>query len=72
MDKGHGRLEKRTLTSTTSLSTGPEPYLDWPCLGQCFKLVRERINAGDGEREVRIVLVSESESHRLDAEAEAV
>ena len=38
-DKGHGRLEKRTLTSTTALSDG---YLDWPHLGQCFKLVRER------------------------------
>ena len=41
-DKGHGRLEKRTLTSTTSLSSGKVPYVDWPHLGQCFKLVRER------------------------------
>ena len=41
-DKGHGRLERRTLTSTTSLSGGRDPYLDWPRLGQCFKLVRER------------------------------
>ena len=41
-DKGHGRLERRTLTTTTALSTGPEPYLDWPYLAQCFKLVRER------------------------------
>jgi predicted transposase YbfD/YdcC len=41
-DKGHGRLEKRTLTTTTSLSGGKDPYLDWPHLGQCFKLVRER------------------------------
>ena len=38
-DKGHGRLERRTLTSTTSLSDG---YVDWPHLGQCFRLVRER------------------------------
>jgi hypothetical protein len=37
--KGHGRTEKRTLTSTTALSDG---YLDWPGLGQCFRLVRER------------------------------
>ena len=42
-DKGHGRLEKRTLISTTSLSDG---YLDWPHLGQCFKLVRERTVGG--------------------------
>jgi predicted transposase YbfD/YdcC len=42
-DKGHGRMEKRTLTSTTALSDG---YLDWPHLGQCFKLVRERTAGG--------------------------
>ena len=43
--KGHGRMERRTLTSTTSLSDrrdGREPYLDWPHLAQCFRLVRER------------------------------
>ena len=44
--KGHGRLERRTLTSTTALSTGPEPYLDWPHLAQCFRLVRERTAGG--------------------------
>jgi hypothetical protein len=42
-NKGHGRRETRTLTSTTSLSDG---YLDWPGLGQCFKLVRERTARG--------------------------
>lgn len=36
--KGHGRRETRTLTATTALND----YLDWPGLGQCFKLVRER------------------------------
>jgi hypothetical protein len=48
-DKGHGRLEKRPLTSTTAPSDrtgGTEPYLDWPGLGQCFKLVRERTVGG--------------------------
>ena len=44
--KGHGRLERRTLTSTTALSAGPEPYLDWPGLAQCFRLVRERTAGG--------------------------
>lgn len=39
VNKGHGRIEKRTLTSTTSLSDG---YLDWPGLAQCYMLVRER------------------------------
>jgi predicted transposase YbfD/YdcC len=42
-NKGHGRSETRTLTSTTSLSDG---YVDWPGLGQCFKLVRERTRRG--------------------------
>lgn len=42
-NKGHGRCETRTLTSTTSLSNG---YVDWPGLGQCFKLVRERTIGG--------------------------
>jgi len=45
-DKGHGRTDVRTLTSTTALSAGPEPYLDWPGLGQCFRLVRERTIRG--------------------------
>ena len=48
-DKGHGRLERRTLTSTTALSDRPggrEPYLDWPGLAQCFRLVRERTIGG--------------------------
>lgn len=45
-DKGHGRVERRALTSTTSLSRGKHPYLDWPHLGQCFKLVRERTTGG--------------------------
>lgn len=43
VSKGHGRIEKRTLTSTTSLSDG---YVDWPGLGQCYKLVRERTIGG--------------------------
>lgn len=41
--KGHGRAETRTLTSTTSLGGGG---LDWPHLGQCFKLVRQRTAGG--------------------------
>lgn len=36
--KGHGRTETRTLTATAALND----YLDWPGLGQCFRLVRER------------------------------
>jgi hypothetical protein len=36
--KGHGRLETRTLATTTCLND----YLDWPQLGQVFRLTRER------------------------------
>jgi predicted transposase YbfD/YdcC len=38
-DKGHGRLEGRTLASTTQLD---EEYLDFPGVRQCFKLTRTR------------------------------
>jgi predicted transposase YbfD/YdcC len=36
-DKGHGRIEKRTLTSSTLL----KDYLDWPHAAQVFKLERQ-------------------------------
>jgi len=36
--KGHGRIETRTITTTTWLNA----YLDWPHVGQVFRLVRER------------------------------
>jgi hypothetical protein len=39
VNKGHGRLEKRTLVSTTQLD---EVYLDFPGVAQCFKLTRTR------------------------------
>ena len=38
-NKGHGRLEVRTLISTTQLD---EAYLDFPGVVQCFKLTRTR------------------------------
>jgi predicted transposase YbfD/YdcC len=38
-NKGHGRLEARTLTSSTALD---EDYLDFPDAAQCFKLTRVR------------------------------
>ena len=36
---GHGRLETRTLTSTSVLNA----YLDWPAVGQVFCLERQRV-----------------------------
>lgn len=39
VDKGHGRLEVRTLVASTQLD---EQYLDFPGVKQCFKLTRKR------------------------------
>lgn len=39
VDKGHGRLEVRTLVATAQLD---EQYLDFPGVRQCFKLTRTR------------------------------
>lgn len=38
MDKGHGRIERRRLTSTTVLNG----YLDWPGVEQVCRIDRER------------------------------
>lgn len=38
LDKGHGRREQRTIETTTWLND----YLDWPGVGQVFRLTRER------------------------------
>ena len=50
MDKGHGRIEKRTLELTTWL----EDYLgdDWPGCRQVFRLQRERRTGEKVEVEV--------------------
>jgi hypothetical protein len=47
-DKGHGRLEKRTLRTTTILTKRQ----DWAGLKQGFELVRERTEKGKKTEEV--------------------
>ena len=47
-NKGHGRIETRTLTTTTWLNG----YLDWPQVGQVFRLARERRVKGQATVEV--------------------
>lgn len=47
MDKGHGRIERRTLTSTTVLNG----YLNWPGVQQVCRIDRERRLKGRRERE---------------------
>ena len=48
VDKGHGRREYRSLTSTTALNR----YLDWPDVGQVFELGRVRVLRGKTQAEV--------------------
>lgn len=47
IDKGHGRIERRTLTSTVAL----KGYLDWPGAQQVVKVERERTVQGRKETE---------------------
>jgi len=49
VDKGHGRVEVRRLTSTAALNG----YLDWPAVGQVFAV--ERVRRGRGRAEVEVV-----------------
>ena len=44
-NRGHGRLERRTLTLTTAL----EGFLTWPGQQQVFQVVRTRTNLRTGE-----------------------
>lgn len=53
--KGHGRVERRTITTTTWLN---EYLVDWPKVGQVFRLVRERTAAGVTTTEVVYGLTS--------------
>ncbi len=45
VNKGHGRSEERTITTSSQLND----YLDWPGLAQVFKLERGSINLLTGE-----------------------
>lgn len=44
LDKGHGRIEERTITATSEL----KGYLDWPGAEQVFKLERRFVYLKDG------------------------
>lgn len=52
--KGHGRIERRTLTSTVSL----QGYLDWPGAQQVIKVERERTMKGRKETETAYYVTS--------------
>lgn len=44
-DAGHGRIEKRTLESSTALNN----YLDWPEVGQVLRRTRRSVDVKTGE-----------------------
>ena len=48
--KGHGRVDRRTITTTTWLN---EYLRDWPGVGQVFRLERRR--KGNGKETVEVV-----------------
>ena len=50
-NKAHGRIEKRSLTSSELLNQ----YLDWPHVAQVFKLERHRTQVNTGEHQSEIV-----------------
>jgi predicted transposase YbfD/YdcC len=51
VNKGHGRLETRTLTVSSQL----KDFLDWPYLEQVFKLERRFVSTKTGEIQHQVV-----------------
>jgi hypothetical protein len=54
VDKGHGRLERRTLRATTALNS----YLDWPGVAQVGQVDSEVARDGKTSHEVRYFITS--------------
>jgi predicted transposase YbfD/YdcC len=63
VDKGHGRLERRTIHTTTVL----KGYSDWPGLEQAFLLERQRTVAGKTTTETAYGITS-LPRHKADAQ----
>lgn len=64
LDKGHGRIEQRTLTASASLND----YLDWPYLGQVFEIKRETIICNTGQtRSERVYGITSHSVEKADA-----
>ena len=56
LNKGHGRVERRELTSTTMLND----HLDWPGVKQVCRLERTTFHRGKTTREVAYAITSVS------------
>ena len=60
LDKGHGRVERRTLTATTALND----YLDWPGVAQVGKIESVVDQGGTISSETRYFITSAPRSTR--------
>ena len=56
LDKGHGRIERRTLKATTAWND----YLDWPGVGQVGQVESEVVKDGKTSHEIRYFITSVS------------
>ncbi len=56
LNKGHGRVERRELTSTTMLNS----HLDWPGVKQACRLERTTVRNGKMTHEVAYAITSAS------------
>ena len=56
LDKGHGRLERRTLKATTALNE----YLDWPGVAQVGQVESGVVKDGKTSHEIRYFITSVS------------
>lgn len=64
-NKGHGRIERRTLT----LIADNQQFLDWPGVKQVFKLQRDTTNMTTGEQTTSIVYgLTSCSPHEANAE----
>ena len=54
LDKGHGRVERRTLKATTALND----YLDWPGVAQVGQVHSEVLKDGQTAQETRYFITS--------------
>ena len=51
LEKGHGRIEERTITASSML----KDYLDWPYVDQVFRLERSAVRVKDGKTTQQVV-----------------
>jgi predicted transposase YbfD/YdcC len=56
VEKSHGRIEKRTLTTTTNIIDSG--YLNWPGAGQLIRLERETKTGGKTRKSVTYAITS--------------